>query len=353
MAFSTMIGYDEIKYVPFVEETWIKTKAGGRYMAEISFRNVTKTFPNGKAAVKDFTLEIESGEFLVLTGPAGSGKATVLRMVAGTETISDGELVIDGKPVEPGKLQKRNVGMIFQHFTLYPGMTVYDNLAFAMKLNRIEEEEVKKRVEETAKIFKIENLLTCYPRELTELQKQYVAMARAQVHQPIAFLILDSLERLAPSARGKARARLKSLHEEIGRTLIYVTDSGKEAVKMGVRTVVMRYGQIEQVGTAEELLNSPCNLFVAQFMNEPGFYTNEVVIEKGQTAVEALGENFSIDVPAEWVDRLTKAGYLGKKVLMGYTIGSLPDEDEKPENVTPEPDSRFFFFDKETEKIIM
>lgn len=322
-------------------------------MAKISFRNVTKTFPNGTAAVRNFSLEIEDGEFLVLTGPAGSGKATVLRMIAGTEPISSGELVIDDESVEAGKLQKRNVGMIFQHFTLYPGMKVYDNLAFALRFRQVPDDEMQKLIEETARIFKIENLLECYPRELTELQKQYVAMARAHVHRPEAFLILDSLERLAPVARGKARKRLKNLHNELKKTLIYVTDSGEEAIKMGVRTVVMHHGRIEQVGMVDELLNEPCNLFVAQFMYEPGFYTSEVLVERGQTTVEALAKAFSIDVPAEWLPRLEKAGYIGKRVLMGYTVKCIPEEEDADESVCPEPDSRIFFFDKETNKIIV
>ncbi|HIZ44607.1 MAG TPA: ABC transporter ATP-binding protein [Firmicutes bacterium] len=322
-------------------------------MAEISFRNVTKTFPNGKAAVKDFSLDIKSGEFLVLTGPAGSGKATVLRMIAGTEPISGGELEINGVVTGPGKQKRRNVGMIFQHFTLYPGMTVRDNLAFAMKLHHEPEDQIQKAVEETARLFKIENLLSCYPRELNELQKQYVAMARAHVHDPIAFLLLDSLERLEPSLRKMARSRLKALQKEVGRTLIYVTDSGREALRMETRTVVMRRGRIEQIGTAKELLEAPCNLFVAQFMNEPGFYNDEVVIEKGKTSVEAVGERFSIDVPAEWVDRLTRAGCLGKRVLMGYTTEPVSEEADRPEHASPEPDSRIYFFDKETQKIIV
>ncbi|MCD2491778.1 ABC transporter ATP-binding protein [Lacrimispora sp. NSJ-141] len=324
-------------------------------MADISFRNVTKTFPNGKAAVKNFDLEIADGEFLVLTGPSGSGKVTVLRMIAGMEPVSGGELRIDGELVETGKIQKRNVGMIFQHFTLYPGMTVYDNMAFAMKLCQTPEEEIRRAVEETAKLFRIEKLLSCYPRELTELQKQYVAMARAQVHHPEAFLLLDLLGNLEFSARAKARNRLKELYKELGTTLIYVTDNAQEAVCMGARTVVMHHGQIEQAGTVEELLESPCNLFVAQFMNEPGFYTSEVKIVKGHTAVEALGDKFSLDVPAEWLPKLERAGCIGRKVLMGYTVTSrnVPEDGDMPEEMIPEPDSKVFFFDKETEKVIV
>ena len=322
-------------------------------MAEISFRNVTKTFPNGKAAVKDFNLEISHGEFLVLTGPSGSGKVTVLRMIAGMEPISGGELRINGELVENRAPKKRNMGMIFQHYTLYPGMTVYDNVGFAMKLRQEPEEAIRAAVEETAKIFKIENLLSCYPRELTELQKQYVAMARAHVHRPEAFLLLDPLGNLDTAARGKARKRLKNLYNELRTTILYVTDSAEEAIKLKARTVVMRRGRIEQQGTVDELLGSPCNLFVARYMNGRDFCTGEVEIAQGQTAVEAIGDGFSVDVPPEWIPRLERAGCIGGRVLMGYTVNRMEEDDDEEKDMAPAPDSRFFFFDKETEKAIL
>ncbi|MDI9242871.1 ABC transporter ATP-binding protein [Fusibacillus kribbianus] len=322
-------------------------------MAEISFRNVTKTFPNGKSAVRDFSLEIHSGEFLVLTGPQGSGKATVLRMIAGMEPISSGELRINGEIVENGKPEKRNMGMIFQHYTLYPGMTVRDNISFAMKLHQEPEDVIRRSVEETARIFKIENLLSCYPRELNELQKQYVAMARAHVHQPEAFLLLNPVRSLDLQARKKARNRLKELQEEIGTTLIYATDDAAEAAFMGTRTVIMRRGRIIQVGTAEELMENPCCFFVAQFMNEPGFGSGEVRIVKGKTAVEAVADNFSVDVPPEWIPRLEQAGYVGKRVLMGYTVSRPSDEEDMGCELLPDGESRFFFFDRETQKSIV
>ncbi len=322
-------------------------------MAEISFRNVTKTFPNGKAAVKEFDLEISHGEFVVLTGPSSSGKVTVLRMIAGMEPISDGELRINGELVENRAPRKRNMGMIFQHYTLYPGMSVYDNVSFAMKLRQEPEEKIKEAVAETARIFKIEKLLSCYPRELTELQKQYVAMARAQVHRPEAFLLVDPLGNLDTAARGKARKRLKELYEELETTLIYVTDSAEEAIKLQERTVVMRRGRIEQQGTVDELLNSPCSLFVAQYMNGRDFCTSEVKIVQGQTAVEAIGNGFSVDVPHEWIPKLVKAGRIGGRVLMGYTVNRTEEEDGEEKDMPPAPDSRFFFFDKETEKAIL
>ncbi|MCI8549831.1 MAG: ABC transporter ATP-binding protein [Lachnospiraceae bacterium] len=321
-------------------------------MAGFSFRNVTKVFPSGKAAVKDFSLEIRDGEFLVLTGPERSGKATVLRMIAGMEPISSGELRIDGTAVENGRPEKRNVGMIFRHFTLYPGMTVYDNIGFLMKLRGEPEEKIRLAVEENAKIFKIEGLLSCYPRELNDLQKQYVAMARANVHAPEAFLMLDLLGELDASARKKARERLKSLYNEIQTTLVYATDDAKEAALMDMKTVVMRRGQIEQVGSVRELKEHPRNFFVAQFMHGSGFGSSEVEIVCGKTAVEAVGNGFALDVPPEWIPCLERGGYMGKKVLLGYTLNEPPCGAEDLEETAPEADSRFFFFDRETRMAI-
>ncbi len=322
-------------------------------MAGISFRDVTKTFPNGKAAVRDFSLEIGDGEFVVLTGPKGSGKATVLRMIAGMEPISGGELKIGGETVKNGSLEKRNVGMIFQHFTLYPGMTVYDNIAFLMKLKGEPEEKIRPLVEQNARLFRIENLLSCYPRELNDLQKQYVAMARANVHGPEAFLMLDLLGSLDASARKRARERLKELYDQIRTTLVYATDDAEEAALMGARTVVMRRGTVEQVGVPSELKKNPCNFFVAQFMNGSAFGSSEVEIVKGKTAVEAMGKGFSVDVPAEWVSRLERGGYLGKKVLLGYTTCRPADEGGESEETKPEAGCEFFFFDRETGKAVL
>ncbi|MEI3175651.1 MAG: ABC transporter ATP-binding protein [Lachnospiraceae bacterium] len=315
-------------------------------MAEISFRKVRKTFPNGKEAIKDLDLEISHGEFLVLTGPSGSGKVTVLRMIAGMEPLSSGELRINGELVENGNPKKRNMGMIFQHYTLYPGMTVYDNIGFALKLHGAPEEEIRRAVEETAKLYKVDQLLSCYPRELNPLQKQYVAMARASVHKPEAFLLLDPLGSLDTASRKMARERLKSLHKETGTTLLYVTESAEEAVKLGARTVVMRRGRIEQQGPVEELLKKPKNRFVAQYMNGDRFMVSEVEIHQGKTAVEAIGEEFSVDVPPEWIERLEQAGTIGSRVFMGY-MAEEPEDGEELKHI-PAPDSRFYFFDRET-----
>lgn len=322
-------------------------------MAAISFRNVTKIFPNGKTAVKDFSLDIGDGEFIVLTGPKGSGKATVLRMIAGMEPVNAGELKIGGETIRNSSPEKRNMGMIFQHFTLYPGMSVYDNLAFPMKLKGEAEETIRPVVERNAKIFKIESLLPCYPRELNDLQKQYVAMARANVRSPEAFLMLDLLGSLDAPARKKARERLKSLYDEIKKTLVYVTDDPEEAALMGRRTVVMRRGHIVQVGSPKELKKNPRNFFVAQFMNGPAFGSSEVKIDKGKTTVEAVGCGFSIDVPPDWVGRLERGGYLGKSVLLGYTTSRSYEMEDGAEETRPGTDCEFFFFDKETGEAIL
>ncbi len=320
-------------------------------MAVISFRNVTKTFPNGKTAVKDFSLEISHGEFLVLTGPQGSGKVTLLRMIAGMEPISGGELWINGELVENANPKKRNMGMIFRHFTLYPGMTVYENLMFPMKFRDLPEEEIRKAVDETVRIFRLEGLLSCYPRELTDIQKQYVAAARAQVHKPEAFLLVDMLKGLDPDIRRRVRRQFKDMQKELGTTMLYVTDDPEEAAAMDARTVVMRRGRLIQAGPVQEILANPRNLFVAQFMNGPDFCTSEVRIVKGQGAVEAIGDHFSVDVPPEWIERLEQGGYMGRRVLMGYRTRRDPEKDTGEADM-PAPDSGFLFFDRTTEDTI-
>lgn len=321
-------------------------------MAVISFRNVTKTFPNGKTAVKDLSLEIRHGEFLVLTGPQGSGKVTLLRMIAGMEPISTGELWINGEKVENANPRKRNMGMVFRHYTLYPGMTVHENLAFPMRQRGLSEKEIREAVDRTVAVFRLEGLLSCYPRELTDIQKQYVAAARAYVHKPEAFLLVDVLGGLEPDMRRQARRRMKEIYNALDTTLIYVTEDPKEVMELGARTAVMRRGQLVQEGPVRELLERPRNLFVAQFMNSPRFALSEVRIVKGQTAVEAIGDGFSVDVPPEWVARLEQNGYIGHRVLMGYQTGE-PAEDEDGTTERPLPDSRFYFFDRTTENTIL
>lgn len=318
-------------------------------MAEIRFQNVSRCFSGGRNAVKDFSLEIEDGEFITIAGPANSGKATILRMIAGTESISEGELSVNGESIPVGKLKKRNVGMIFQNYTLYPGMTVRENLAFSMKLQGETPEKIEALVQKTAELFNIENLLSCYPREMNELQKQYVAMARAYVHEPMALLILDSLQRLSPGERTKARKRLLEIYNQIKMTIVYVTDSGNEVTKLNKRTVIMRGGVIEQVGTVKELQEKPRNLFVAQFMFEPGFCTSMVTINKTPSTMEAITKDFGVDVPKEWAAALEEKGFVGKEVLMGYTVRQLPDEEE---TIAPEGDCKLFFFEPKTGKAI-
>lgn len=321
-------------------------------MAEISFRNVTRKLNSGKVAVKDFSLEVREGEFVVIAGPSNSGKATILRMIAGTEPISEGELVIRGEMVEPGKMKKRNVGMIFQNYTLYPGMTIRENLAFNMSLQGEEEQKMAERIAYASKVFRIEKLLDCYPRELSDLQKQYVAMARAYVHEPIAMLILDTLQRLSPTERAKARKQLMEIYEELHNTVIYVTDSGIEVTKLNHHTVIMKNGLIEQQGSVKELQEAPKNLFVAQFMFEPFFCTEIVKVRKTQSTTEAVCEFFGIDIPGEWAEKLEANGFLNKEVLMGYTVDRVAADEDEEKNL-PDGDSRLFFFDPKTEKLLV
>src|SRR5574344_2546395 len=238
-------------------------------MASLSLRHVYKRYPGGVTAVSDFNLEIEDKEFIVLVGPSGCGKSTTLRMVAGLEEISEGELYIGDKLVNDVAPKDRDIAMVFQNYALYPHMTVFDNMAFGLKLRKTPKEEIKRRVHETARILSIEHLLDRKPKALSGGQRQRVALGRAIVREPKVFLMDEPLSNLDAMLRAQMRTELAKLHIRLGTTFIYVTHDQTEALTMGDRIVVLDKGVIQQVDTPDNIYQNPKNTFVAGFVGSP------------------------------------------------------------------------------------
>lgn len=238
-------------------------------MASLTLSHITKKYPNGFEAVKDFNLDIADKEFIIFVGPSGCGKSTTLRMIAGLEEISGGELKIDGKVVNDVEPKDRDIAMVFQSYALYPHMTVYDNMAFSLKLRKVPKAEIDKMVREAAKILDLEKLLDRKPKALSGGQRQRVAMGRAIVRSPKVFLMDEPLSNLDAKLRVDMRSELKRLHTETGTTMIYVTHDQVEALTMSTKIAIFREGIIIQVAHPLELYNNPANLYVADFIGNP------------------------------------------------------------------------------------
>ena len=235
-------------------------------MAEITLNHVYKKYEGGVTAVQDFTLEIPDKEFVIFVGPSGCGKSTTLRMIAGLESISEGELLIDGERMNEVESCNRNIAMVFQSYALYPHMTVFENIAYSMKLKKVPKKEIKERVHEVAQILKIEEILDRKPGQLSGGQKQRVAMGRAIVRHPKVFLMDEPLSNLDAKLRTQMRIEIMRLYKELQTTFIYVTHDQTEAMTLGTRIVVMKDGIIQQVDTPQRLYDFPANRFVAGFM---------------------------------------------------------------------------------------
>ena len=238
-------------------------------MASLSLKNVTKKYPNGFVAVKEFNLEIADKEFIIFVGPSGCGKSTTLRMIAGLEDISSGELYIDDKLVNDVEPKDRDIAMVFQNYALYPHMSVYDNMAFGLKLRKTPKDEIDKKVHDAAKILDLEHLLDRKPKALSGGQRQRVAMGRAIVRSPKVFLMDEPLSNLDAKLRGQMRVEISKLHQRLETTIIYVTHDQTEAMTLGTRIVVMKDGIIQQVDNPQNLYDKPCNKFVAGFIGAP------------------------------------------------------------------------------------
>ena len=294
-------------------------------MASLSLKNICKKYDNGFEAVKDFNLEVADKEFIIFVGPSGCGKSTTLRMIAGLEEITAGTLEIDGKVMNDVEPKDRDIAMVFQNYALYPHMTVFDNMAFGLKLRKVPKDEIKRKVEEAARILDLEKLLDRKPKALSGGQRQRVAMGRAIVRNPKVFLMDEPLSNLDAKLRVQMRAEIASLHNRLGATIIYVTHDQTEAMTLGTRIVVLKDGVIMQVDSPQKLYNQPNNLFVAGFIGSPqmNFIDAECVIE-GNKASLKFGD-FTIELPEEKAAKLVEGGYNGKTVVMGIRPEDISD----------------------------
>ena len=305
-------------------------------MASLSLKHIYKKYPGGVTAVSDFNLEIKDKEFLILVGPSGCGKSTTLRMIAGLEEISEGELWIGDTLVNDVAPKDRDIAMVFQNYALYPHMTVFENMAFGLKLRKISKEEIKRRVEDAARILDINHLLERRPKALSGGQKQRVALGRAIVRNPKVFLLDEPLSNLDAKLRASMRTELTKLHKKVETTFIYVTHDQVEAMTMATRIVVMKDGLIQQVDTPQNLYDFPVNLFVAGFIGTPqmNFITAKLV-EEGSDLFVTFGAN-KVKVPAEKANNPALKEYIGQEVIVGIRPESLYDD---PAHVSSMPDS--------------
>ena len=294
-------------------------------MASLSLTNVCKVYPNGFEAVKDFSLEVEDQEFIIFVGPSGCGKSTTLRMIAGLEDISDGVFKIDGKVMNDVEPKDRDIAMVFQNYALYPHMTVFDNMAFGLKLRKVPKDEIKKKVEEAAKILDLEKLLDRKPKALSGGQRQRVAMGRAIVRNPKVFLMDEPLSNLDAKLRVQMRSEIASLHNRLKATIIYVTHDQTEAMTLGTRIVVLKDGVIMQVDSPQKLYNEPNNLFVAGFIGSPQMNFIDAVCKVEGERVTLNFEKTSVVLPPAKAKKLIDGGYNGKTVVMGIRPEDIGD----------------------------
>ena len=294
-------------------------------MANVSLRHVYKIYDGGVTAVTDFNLEIADKEFIILVGPSGCGKSTTLRMIAGLEDISKGELYIGDTLANDVAPKDRDIAMVFQNYALYPHMTVYDNMAFGLKLRKLPKAEIDKKVREAAKILDLEGLLDRKPKALSGGQRQRVAMGRAIVRNPKVFLMDEPLSNLDAKLRVQMRIEISKLHKDLGATIIYVTHDQTEAMTLGTRIVVMKYGVVQQIDTPHNLYNKPQNLFVAGFIGSPqmNFMDAKISVD-GENVTAQVGES-NIAVPATKAKALIDGGYDGKTVVLGIRPEDIHD----------------------------
>ncbi len=297
-------------------------------MASVKLVNVNKVYDGGVHAVHDFSIDIKDGEFIVFVGPSGCGKSTTLRMVAGLEEISYGELYIDGKLVNSTAPKDRDIAMVFQSYALYPQMTVYDNMAYALKLRKVPKNEIDRRVQEAAKILRLTPYLDRKPRNLSGGQRQRVALGRSIVRRPKVFLMDEPLSNLDAKLRVAMRSEIVRIHEEVGATTIYVTHDQIEAMTMASRIVVMKDGFIQQIGTPNEIYQHPANLFVAGFIGTPAMnFLYGTLGEDGKFVIRGSDQTVTLR-PDE---RQLLKNYVGHNFVYGV----------RPENLIFEDDDRF------------
>lgn len=304
-------------------------KTGRVFMASLSLEHITKVYPNGFEAVKDFNLEIKDKEFIIFVGPSGCGKSTTLRMIAGLEEISGGTLKIGDRVVNDVEPKDRDIAMVFQSYALYPHMTVYDNMAFSLKIRKTPKDQIDKMVHEAARILDLEKLLDRKPKALSGGQRQRVAMGRAIVRNPKVFLMDEPLSNLDAKLRVQMRTEISKLHQRLGATIIYVTHDQTEAMTLGTRIVVMKDGVVQQVDTPQNLYNEPGNLFVAGFIGSPQMNMLDAQVQvSGKEAYLQVGSTARVKLPENKAKKLIEKGYDGKTVVMGIRPENITDDDE-------------------------
>ncbi|SHE48892.1 multiple sugar transport system ATP-binding protein [Atopostipes suicloacalis DSM 15692] len=303
-------------------------------MAEIKLEHIHKRYENAEDyAVTDFNLDVQDNEFIVFVGPSGCGKSTTLRMIAGLEEITEGDLYIDEDVVNDVAPKDRDIAMVFQNYALYPHMTVYDNMAFGLKLRKMPKSEIKERVQKAAEMLGLTDLLDRKPAALSGGQRQRVALGRAVVRSPKVFLMDEPLSNLDAKLRVHMRTEIAKLHEELETTMIYVTHDQTEAMTLADRIVIMEAGVIQQVGTPFEVYNSPDNAFVASFIGSPAMNLHEVTYSQGR--ITGQGIDLLVSEPSRKV--LDEKGYEGKTVIFGIRPEDIHSEqialDTTPETV--------------------
>lgn len=297
-------------------------------MASLSLRHIYKIYPGNVKAVSDFNLEIDDKEFIVFVGPSGCGKSTTLRMIAGLEEISAGELYIEGRLVNDVEPKDRDIAMVFQNYALYPHMTVYENMAFGLRLRKMASQEIDDRVKEAAAILGITALLGRKPKALSGGQRQRVALGRAIVREPKVFLLDEPLSNLDAKLRVQMRTEITKLHNKLATTFIYVTHDQTEAMTMGTRIVVMKDGIVQQVDTPQFLYDSPENKFVASFLGSPqmNFFEHTVLSRENGKMYATFGEN-KIEIPEEKAKRLIDESFIGQEITLGVRPEDIHDEE--------------------------
>ncbi|CDC95133.1 aBC transporter related [Roseburia sp. CAG:380] len=296
-------------------------------MASLSLKNVGKTYPNGFVAVKNFNLDIADKEFIIFVGPSGCGKSTTLRMIAGLEEITSGELWIGNTMVNDVEPKDRDIAMVFQSYALYPHMSVYDNMAFGLKLRKTPKDKVDKLVHEAAKILDIEHLLDRKPKALSGGQRQRVAMGRAIVRNPKVFLMDEPLSNLDAKLRVQMRIEISKLHQRLESTIIYVTHDQTEALTLGTRIVVMKDGVMQQVATPIDLYTKPCNLFVAGFIGSPQMNFIDCKVVRDEEGIKLAFGSYAVKLPESKAEKLVEGGYIDKDVIMGIRPEDIKDEE--------------------------
>lgn len=298
-------------------------------MASVRLVNVSKIYPGGVKAVSNFSIDIDDKEFIILVGPSGCGKTTTLRMIAGLEEISEGELYIGDKLCNDVAPKDRDIAMVFQNYALYPHMTVFDNMAFGLKLRKTPKEEIKRRVHEAARILNIEHLLDRKPKALSGGQRQRVALGRAIVREPKVFLMDEPLSNLDAKLRVQMRTEISKLHMKLNTTFIYVTHDQTEAMTMGTRIVVMKDGFIQQIDSPQKLYDEPANLFVAGFIGSPQMnFANAVVVKNDDNTVSLKFGDYMLKLNAQKSAELINQGYVGKEVIFGIRPENIYEEED-------------------------